>query len=196
MSTLPITEHGFALHKGAFRDALCLRYGWHPQHLPSHCVCGAQFTIEHALSCHCGGFTSIRHNEVHDITADIMTEVCHGIGVEPHLQPVTGEHLTYRTANREDGACLDIVAESFWGWDRQRAYFDVRVFNPYAPSHQNTSLPQCYRRAENEKWRAYEEQIREIEHGSFSPLIFSTSGGMGPTANVVYKRLASLLSDK
>ena len=28
LSVLPIEEHGFALHKGAFRDALCLRYGW------------------------------------------------------------------------------------------------------------------------------------------------------------------------
>ena len=27
LSALPISEHGFALHKGAFRDALCLRYG-------------------------------------------------------------------------------------------------------------------------------------------------------------------------
>ena len=26
VTTLPITNHGFALHKGAFRDALCLRY--------------------------------------------------------------------------------------------------------------------------------------------------------------------------
>ena len=26
LSALPITEHGFALHKGAFRDVLCLRY--------------------------------------------------------------------------------------------------------------------------------------------------------------------------
>jgi len=32
LSALPIEEHGFALHKGAFSDALCLRYGWvfHP----------------------------------------------------------------------------------------------------------------------------------------------------------------------
>ena len=28
LMVLPLTEHGFALHKGAFRDALCLRYGW------------------------------------------------------------------------------------------------------------------------------------------------------------------------
>ena len=39
LCTLPIDDHGLALHKGAFRDALCLRYGWHPQHLPSHCRC-------------------------------------------------------------------------------------------------------------------------------------------------------------
>ena len=64
------------------------------------------------------------------------------------------------------------------------------MFNPFAQSYRDTSLPQCYRRNEMEKRRAYDERIREIEHGSFSPLVFSTSGGMAPTANVVYKRIA------
>ena len=59
---LPLSEHGFALHKGAFRDALCLRYGWQPPLLPSSCVCGKRFTVEHTLGCPCGGFPSIRHN--------------------------------------------------------------------------------------------------------------------------------------
>ena len=27
LSSLPVEEHGFTLHKGAFRDALYLRYG-------------------------------------------------------------------------------------------------------------------------------------------------------------------------
>ena len=30
LSVLPLEEYGFALHKGAFRDALALRYGWSP----------------------------------------------------------------------------------------------------------------------------------------------------------------------
>ena len=47
-----------------------------------------------------------------------------------------------------------------------------------------------------EKRRQYEERIREVEHGSFSPLVFTSAGGMGPTANVVYKRLASCLAEK
>ena len=66
--------------------------------------------------------------------ADLLNEVCHGVGTEPSLQPVTGEQFEHRTANREDGARLDIVVQSFWGRDRSSAFFDVRVFNPYAPS--------------------------------------------------------------
>ena len=88
------------------------------------------------------------------------------------------------------------MAESFWGRDRQRTFFDVQVFNPFAPTHRNTSLAQCYRRNELKKKRAYDERVIEIEHASFSPLVFSTSGGMGTTAAVVYKRLASLIAEK
>ena len=35
LSVLPIQEHGFVLYKGAFRDALCLRYGWLSSGLPT-----------------------------------------------------------------------------------------------------------------------------------------------------------------
>ena len=89
-----------------------------------------------------------------------------------------------------------MAAEGFWD-HRHKAYFDVKVFNPLAPTYGSTSLPQCYRRAELEKRRMYEERIREIEHGSFTPLVFSCSGDMGPlVATIVYKRLASLISEK
>ena len=33
-----------------------------------------------------------------------------------------------------------------------------------------------------------------MEHGCFTPLVFSTSGGMGKAATIVYKRLTNLLS--
>ena len=35
-----------------------------------------------------------------------------------------------------------------------------------------------------------------MEHGHFSPLVFTTTGGMGDAAGQVYKRLANLLCDK
>ena len=37
----------------------------------------------------------MRHNELRNITADLLTEVCLGVGVEPHLQPVTEEQITH-----------------------------------------------------------------------------------------------------
>ena len=46
------------------------------------------------------------------------------------------------------------------------------------------------------KGKKDDQRIREVEYGSFSPLVFSTAGGMGPTASVVYKRIASMLAQK
>ena len=46
------------------------------------------------------------------------------------------------------------------------------------------------------KKRAYEQRIREVEHGTFTPLVMSLTGGLGNAATVCYKRLASLLCAK
>ena len=67
------------------------------------------------------------------------------------------------------------VAESFWGRDGQRVFFDFRGFNALVPSYRNSSLPQCYRKNELGKRRAYDEIIREVENGSFSPIHFLTA---------------------
>ena len=67
------------------------------------------------------------------------------------------------------------------------AFFDVKVFNPLATSYATFSLAQCYRRVELEKKRVYGERVREVERGTFSPLVFSCSGGIGPAASVFYK---------
>ena len=72
LTTLSIHEHGFALHKAAFRDSFSLRYSWPLQNmLPSHC----RFDVEHALTCKTGGFPAVRHNEVRNITATVLSEV-------------------------------------------------------------------------------------------------------------------------
>ena len=195
LTSLPLEEFGFTLHKGAFRDAIALRYGWQPSLVPSSCACGSNFSVEHALSCPKGGFPIIRHNEVRDLTVNLMTEVCHDVCVEPTLQPITGEVLSHATAISDDGARLDIAANGFWGGRFERAFFDVRVFNPHAPSNRQP-LPACYRKHENLKKCAYEQRVREIERGSFTPLVMSLTGGMGNAASVCYKRLASLISAK
>ena len=135
-------------------------------------------------------------HKARDLTAKVLTETCHNVGIEPPLQSINDEHFRHKTANSENGARLDIAADNFWGNDRQRAFFDIRVFNPHAPSYRNKSPMQCYKLNEQEKKQAYEERVREIEHGSFAPFVFSISGGMGPIATSVYKRMASLIAEK
>ena len=69
-----------------------------------------------------------------------MSEVCHDVCVEPTLQPLTGEQLSYATGNREDSAHLDVRAGGFWGLSQQSAFFDVRVFNFCAPACRSTQM--------------------------------------------------------
>ena len=128
-TTLPIEEHGFYLNKTAFWDTIYMRYGWKLERMPDKCVYSAQFSEEHAVTCPRGGFTFIRHNEIRDLTANLLSEVCHGVQTEPDLQPLTGETCSLQIANGPDNAGLDIQARGFWGERRQDAFFDVRVFN-------------------------------------------------------------------
>ena len=189
---MPLECHGFALHKGDLCDAIALRYGWSLQNLPANCICGKSNSIEHAFSCSNGAFRTIRHNDIWDLTADLLYEVYHDVSTEPSLQPLAGESLPLRTVNCDAGAHLDIKTSSFWGSRFQCTFFDVQIFNPYAPS--NHSNPD--RQHENMKRHEYEVRVREIERRNFSPLIFSSSGGMDASTTAAYKRLAFLLSRK
>ena len=35
-----------------------------------------------------GGFVIVRQNEMHDLTASLLEEVCHDVKTEPDLQPL------------------------------------------------------------------------------------------------------------
>ena len=93
------------------------------------------------MICHMGGIPTIRHNEIRDMTANLLTEICHNVATEPLLQPLTNAH---RTANTDANARLDI----------------------------------------------------RVEHGVFTPLVLSATGGMAREATAFHKRLADELSRK
>ena len=76
------------------------------------------------------------------------------------------------------------------------AFFDVRVFHPNAQSYRHSSISSLYWRHELTKKREYGDRIREVENGSFTPLVFATTGGMGREATLFYKRLADQISEK
>ena len=42
----------------------------------------------------------------------------------------------------------------------------------------------------------YGQRIREVEHGAFTPLVFTTSGGMARECKTFFSLLASAIADK
>ena len=110
--------------------------------------------------------------------------VCNDVEVEPVLQEVTRETLNHG-ANKAPDARLDIHARGFW--ERQRsAFFDVRVCHPNADSYRDLTPKQIYKKHENEKKRQYAERVME----TFTPLVFTTTGGMADECDKYHSRLA------
>ena len=138
----------------------------------NHQTYQATVSTDHALTCPTGGFPSVRHNNLRDFTANLSTEVCPNVCIEQPLQALTGELLSHETSNSEDGARLDVNAQGFWGDRHQRTFFDVRVVHPNAPSYRKMQLPSAYRLHERQKQRSYGQRVWEVEHCSFTPLVF------------------------
>ena len=195
LNALPLKSQGYALDKQSFRDAIYTRYGIMLQRLPSHCVCGNTYTVEHALNCKKGGFITSRHNEIRRITADFLKEVCIDVEEEPMLQEITGEVFKNKTAKVEKDARLDIAARGFW-MRGQKVFCDVRVFNPLAKCHRNKTLAKCHETHEKEKKVKYAGRVVQVEHGTFTPLVFSCFGGMSRECSAFYKNLAEKLAQK
>ena len=79
---------------------------------------------------------------------------------------------------------------------QRSAFFDVRVCHPNAESYRDLEPQQIYRLHENEKKRQYSSRVLDIEHGTFTPLIFTTTGGMGKECLSYHSRLAELIAIK
>ena len=195
LTSLPLKDHGYDLNKEQFWDALRIRYNWTILKLPTECVCGSKFDIAHALSCKKGGFVTMRHNNVRDITGSLLKEVCHGVRLEPTLMDLHGERFRQRGANRRQEARLDISAVGFWT-PGQRVFLDVRVFDLNAQRYRGLELKKCFKRNEDEKKQQYNERVLEVENGSFTPLVFATNGGMARECKAFYKRLAEMVAEK
>ena len=163
--------------------------------LTNMCSCGAKYYLQHSLSCKKGSFFSLRHNHLHNITGNLIDQVCHDVRIEPPLQTLTGETFVSRSTNVRDEAKLDISARGIWT-KYQMAFFVVRIFNPNFRRYERKSLQQCYRTNEMEKKQKYNARILQVEKGSFTPLGFPINGGMGKDANTCYSRIAEKLAKK
>ena len=89
----------------------------------------------------------------------------------------------------------DISARGVWS-RYEKTFFDVKVIHPTAESHMRKSLGALYSEGEAEKKRKYNDRIINVEHASFTPLVFLTTGGMAPESSRLNKRIAELQTDK
>ena len=139
-----------------------------------------------------GGFVIIRHDNIVKFEANLLNVVCNDVQVEPELQSINDETIEGLTG---DNARPDIRARSFWRHG-QNAYFDVRITNVNSKSQTNIEPKKILKGHETEKKRLYNRRIMNVEHGTFTPLVFSLTGGEGPETAVFHKHVAAKIAEK
>ena len=194
LTSLPLEVYGFTMNKREFHDAIALRYNFKISDVSSVCFCGQKNSINHTLTCQKGGYTHLRHNSLRDTFAELLSNVCKDVVTEPPLLELSGEVLP-RGTNTTAEARLDVSARSFWT-PMDKVFTDVRIFHPHAPTNAKMSVKQMYKHHEHLKKRAYNARVLEVEKGTFTPLVFSTTGGMGMEAEIFVKRLAKKMTMK
>ena len=198
LSCLPLSRLGYVLDRRSFSDGLAIRYDRPVTDSPQQCACGLDFSIDHAMVCRQGGYPITRHNHIRDYLASLLRQVCQDVATEPVLQPVpdlTASTFIGTGHNTSPSARLDIKARGFWSVQSD-AFFDVRVFYPNASSYRSRTLAAVFAWHEGQKRGQYATRVREVEKACFSPIVLTSSGGLGQEATAMLKLLASKLADK
>ena len=74
----------------------------------------------------------MRHNELRDSFANLLSDVCHDVEIEPHFQPLHGETFVLKSTTTDDDERIDIKANGLWESRFNKTYFDVKIFNQLA----------------------------------------------------------------
>ena len=116
--------------------------------------------------------THLRHNEIRDMLANMMDDVCHDVQIESKFQSLDGEIFSSNSTTTDDDAQLDIKANGLWSCRFSGLFFDAKVFNHHAKSCPKTIKDACNYH-ESTKQNNYEERIRKTNHSSFNALVFA-----------------------
>ena len=75
----------------------------------------------------------------------------------------------------EDELRIVFRARGFWELSHEIAYFSVGVFNLFVSEKSSRQLTTVYKQHEQLKQRVHEQHFREVEHGTFTSLVFSAT---------------------
>ena len=125
-----------------------------------------------ALNCNKGSFVTIRHNNIIDYEANLVAKIHTDVETELYLQSIEGEIVNGIPG---DNARPNVRAKGVWR-DGQNVLFDVRITNTNSAAQHNVKIERVLLRHKTEKKQEYNRQIMNIEHGTFTQLVFSVSG--------------------
>lgn len=137
----------------------------------------------------------MRHDGPKNLFASLAAKVFRDVEVEPELEPLSGEVFDRKVANVREGARSDVRIRSFWT-RQQSAFFEFRVFYPFAPSYRNKSPHKLYQAFARTRRAQYEQRINQVDAGSFTPMVMSSTGGIGREMKIAIKHLSRLLAEK
>lgn len=137
----------------------------------------------------------MRHNALRDTEALMMKEIAKDVQIEPVLLPISEQIQLKAGTNLAPHARLDISARGIWS-ACERTFFDVRVTHPNTQTNRNKTMEQIYSANEHEKKTLYNDRVLQVEKASFVPMVFTTTGGMGPECEKVNKRVAEKIAEK
>ena len=105
-----------------------------------------------------------------------------------HPGPTTGwrKHCKARPKVRVKG---------FW-CHGHNAFFDIRVTNVKSDSQHNLTAAKVYTKHQAGKKKNYNQRIMQVEHGTFTPLIFSVHGRIAPECERYHKHIAKKIAKK
>ena len=103
-----------------------------------------------------------------------------------HISP-SATHLSLPPISNDD---LRADISSRGSWQRMsRAFVDVEIFYPCAPSYWTQSLPSMTKFMESKKKRKYNQRVLDGEHNTLTPLVFTTNGAI----NLRNERILSVI---
>ena len=112
-------------------------------------------TLQNASSCPKVGLAITRHNELRNLTAEILGKVCKNVVIVPLLVSLTGEEVL--KSSNTSNQTRPVMSARGSQINGQTAFCDVRVFNPLPRYHLHHSLLAVHKKNEKEKKWEYNQ---------------------------------------
>ena len=137
----------------------------------------------------------MRHDEIRDTFANLMSVLCYDVEIEPKLQSLQGESCVINSTTTNEDAQPDVKTNGIWDSRFSQTFFDVKVFNPRAKNSQR--LPKdAYRYHVSPKISKHHQRVLQVEQRSICSLIVGCTGGAAPAATRPMQRIPEKLSEK